>query len=850
MKTFWLVDGSSIAYRSHFAFIHNPLRNSKGQNTSAVFGFINSLLKLLSDKSPEYMCIAFDAPGPTFRHEQFKEYKITRPPTPSELPPQLSIIKNIVKVLGIKCIEKLGVEADDVIGTIAVTAKKEEFQVIIFADDKDFLQLESQEIEILSPKTFELIHCQEKLGISSTLIPDYLALTGDAVDNIPGVKGIGPKTAHKLLTELGGGLDTIYAKISEIESEKLRDTLVSSKEAAYFSKMLATIKTDVEIEDEISNMKVGQIDKEGLFPILRELEFYSIIKKLLPSSSSSQADESVATPARSDTISIDFKAVSVESDLDNFLSSVDKQDLPSGSQVSMVFKEQYFALSTGEATGVFKDELSKLITIMKSESIEKIVLDSKFLFHHFDVKGKVFDIGLAGYLLDPSLKEPSVEAMAIKWLGKSLPGSVDTEILGNSSQVCSALYPILKKELHNKGLDTIYNDVELPLANVLAEMEKVGVLIDKNYFSEEAKRLDVKINKIEESIYEEVGERFNLRSPSQLSHILFDKLNLPKSKHKKTHYSTEQEVLAELALVHPVPKKILEYRELFKLKSTYIDTIPTLADKNNRVHTRWQQTGTITGRLSSVNPNLQNIPNREIGKGFIAPDGYVIMDADYSQIELRILAGISKDSTLLESFNQEEDIHKKTAALIFHTPEKQVTTQQRNMAKVVNFGVIYGMGPYGLAQRLNIKPKEALEFITSYFLMYIGVKEWIDRQIESAKKNGYVETLLGRKRWLPNISSDKGRAKEFEERVAINAPLQGTAADMIKIAMIRIQPQLAKFNANIIIQVHDELVLEVPKDTVKPVKSLVKKEMENALSIGVPIEVKISTGDNWYSAHS
>lgn len=843
MKTFWLVDGSSIAFRSHFAFIRNPLRNSKGENTSAVFGFINSLVKLLDDKSPEYMCIAFDAPGPTFRHEQFKDYKITRQPTPSELPPQIAVIKNVIKTLGISVIEKMGVEADDVIGTIALKAKNEGFNVIIFADDKDFLQLESPEIEILSPKTFELIRCKEKLGVPSELIPDYLALIGDSVDNIPGVKGVGPKTAGKLLNEIGG-LDNIYADIKKIKNEKLEEKLLTSKETAYFSKMLATIKTDVELEEKISEMKVGEINKNALFETLRGLEFYSIIKKLLPQTEVKTPGNTILQTAKDATGTL-FSTASredVEKNIDKFLNSLDKR-------VSIIFKDPCFALSTTEKTGVFEGNTDKLSAVIGSENIEKIVLDSKALFRKFDVKGKAFDLGLAAYLLDPSLKDPSIDAMSIKWLGKSMPNHDNAEWPAIAARTSFDLYGILKKELHNKGLDTIYNDIELPLAEVLAEMEKKGALINKSYFSEEAGKLDEKIKEIEESIYGEVGERFNLRSPGQLSKILFEKLNLPKSKHKKTHYSTEQEVLAELALLHPLPKKILEYRELFKLKSTYIDTIPALADENGRVHTKWLQTGTITGRLSSVNPNLQNIPNKNIGRGFIAPPGCVIMDADYSQIELRILAGVSKDPVLLESFNNNEDIHKKTASLIFNTPEKQVTPQQRDMAKVVNFGIVYGMGPYGLAQRLDITPEEALTFITSYFLTYTGVRDWIDKQIESAKKNGYVETLLGRKRWLPNINLEKGRNKEFEERVAINAPLQGTAADMIKMAMIRIYPELKKFDASIIIQVHDELVLEVPENGIELVKELVKQKMENALDIGVPVVAQIDVGDNWASAH-
>ncbi|MDD5529661.1 MAG: DNA polymerase I [bacterium] len=863
MKTFWLVDGHSIAYRSYFAFMHNPLRNSKGENTSAVFGFINSLVKLLTEKKPEYMFVAFDAPHPTFRHEQFKDYKIQRPPTPSDLSSQFPIIKNVVEIMGVTLIEKPGVEADDIIGTVAIEARDKGFEVTIFADDKDFLQLESQGIKILSARTFEFVHCEEKLGIPPALVADYLALTGDSIDNIPGVYGIGPKNAQKLITEIGG-LDKIYDNISAVKGEKIKESLVKNKDNAYMSKMLATIKTDVDIGIDISEMTVKETNKEKLFNILRELEFYSLVKKLIPDSfevankdNTVKGKTKVATSkGEQSTLSIfsqipqkqEVPESALETDWDSFLKGI-------GDKVSVAFKDKGFALGTDKGKIVFsdgsdkKENLEKLNSIINNEDIEKITVDSKYLFHNFRVKGKVFDIGLAGYLLEPGVKEPSLEAMSIKWLGKTLVSSDAVDYLGKSVDVCTKAYPVLKAKLEEEGLNTIYNDIELPLAKILAGMEEKGVLINKKYFTDESEKLGIRINKIEESIYDDVGERFNLRSPSQLSKILFEKLNLPKSKHKKTHYSTEQDVLDELAKIHPLPKKILDYRELFKLKSTYIDTLPVLADENNRVHTIWQQTGTITGRLSSKDPNLQNIPDMEIKQGFIAPEGYVIMDADYSQIELRILAGVSRDDTLLEAFNNNEDIHKKTAGLIFNVPEEQVSQIQRNIAKVVNFGIVYGMGPFGLAQRLNILPEEALIFITSYFLTYPGVKNWIDKQIENAKKNGYVETILGRKRWLPNIGSEKGRSKEFEERVAINAPLQGTAADMIKIAMIKIQPQLKDFSANIIMQVHDELVLEVPENKIEEVKSLVKYEMENALDIGVPVVVGIGVGKDWHSAH-
>lgn len=824
MKTLWLIDGNSLAYRGFFAFIKKPLRNSQGQNTSAAFGFVNSLFKLLNEKQPKYLLITFDTGAPTFRHKQFDKYKATRPPIPTELLPQLPIIKKIVHSLGIKTLEIEGIEADDAIGTVARMATQQGWEVIIFSEDKDFLQLEGPKLKIFNPRTFEFIYAKDKLGIQSERVSDLLALTGDTIDNIPGVPGIGPKTATDLILAFGS-VEEIIANANKIEKEKLREAIKDYKDQIILSKALATIETNCDIKIKLEELGKKQPDESTLFSIFRELGFLSIMKKLKP------------TSPKEYTIG----------NLDELLNSIT-------SEVSLFFFDSYFSLTNrdGEAF-VFRDAQNKLNKIMQNPKIKKITPNSKLLFAKFDVHGEVFDLSLASYLLKPDLKEHSIDNLAIEWLGKPLSDLKSDMInsLGERAEVSYTLSKVLEEELKTKDLYTLFNELEVPLARVLADMEKTGVLIDRDYFHQESMALEIQINEIEYQIYSNVGIKFNLRSPAQLSEVLFERLKFPKPRRTsgKTHYSTDQSVLTELAKNYDLPKKILLYRELFKLKSTYIDAIPALADDNNRVHTTWQQTVTATGRLSSTNPNLQNIPKQETRKGFIAPDGWVILSADYSQIELRILASVSGDPTLIEAFTQGKDIHTETAALIFNLSKSQVTKAERERAKAVNFGIVYGMGPYGLSQRLGIGVEEAATFIASYFTTYPKVKEWIDNTLNFVRQTKYVTTLMGRKRWLSGINSDNIRVREAEERAAINAPIQGSAADMIKIAMIRIHEKLKNINSHLIMQVHDELVLEVPKSEIEVAKEIVTNEMETALPLNVPVVVEIGIGKNWYEAH-
>ncbi len=830
-KTLWLIDGNSLACRGYFAFIRNPLKNARGENTSAVFGFMSAFFKLLNKKNPEYLLVSFDAKGKTFRHHQFKEYKATRQKLPNDFFSQIPVIKHILDLMSIQTLALEGVEADDVIGTLAKLAKQEGFETIIFSEDKDFLQLESQEIKIFNPRTFEFTYAQEKLNIPSKWVPDFLAFTGDSIDNIPGVPSIGPKTAAKLINKFGG-VDEILSNLSKIEKERLRNVIEENKEQLLISRELTTLKLDCDIKTKTEDLKIGKRDEPALISIFRELEFFSLIRKLKIT---------------------EVKECKLEEDLNDFSNSIKEK-------ISIVFFDSYFSIAYNEnKVLVFKGKEKELAGLMEVTKIKKITPDSKKLLGKFNSAKEIFDLKLASYLLKPDMKNSSLDNLATFWLGDTL-STLDFKKkefseqelinwLGERAIISYKLHKVLKEKLEKENLYKLFCEIEVPLTQVLANMEEIGVLIDRDYFAKESSIIEVRLNEVEKGIYKDAGEEFNIRSPLQISHILFEKLGYPKSKHKKKGYSTDQKVLSELAKNYEIPKKILEYRELFKLKSTYLDAIPALSDPTGRVHTTWQQTITTTGRLSSTNPNLQNIPKREIRKGFIAPPDWLILSADYSQIELRILASISGDTTLTEAFKQNKDIHTETASLIFDIPKSEVTENERKKAKVVNFGIVYGMGPYGLSQRLKIGVEESATFITSYFLTYHGVKKWIDELLNFARENEYVETLLGRKRWLSGINSDSTRIREFEERAAINSPIQGSAADMIKIAMIKVHERLKGFKSRIVMQVHDELVLEVYKEELNEIQELVRYEMENAIKLKVPIVVNIGTGNNWDEAH-
>ncbi|HID93748.1 MAG TPA: DNA polymerase I, partial [bacterium (Candidatus Stahlbacteria)] len=707
-------------------------------------------------------------------------------------------------------------------------------------------QLLSPRIKIMDPrdfKTYDESSAEAKLGIPPSRVTDFLALTGDAIDNIPGVAGIGPKTAVELIRKFGS-LEDIYNNLNRIEKNRIKELLNQYREEAFLSKDLVTIETNADIE--LKGLERREPDERRLFEILRELELFSIMKRL------STHKE---------------KNFEISESAEVFLNEVKDK-------IGIVFlpkqyeNSNFFSLSIekGQAS-VFRGDLSPLKAILSNPKILKITPDVKSLFSKFDVQGEVFDTLLASYLLKPGIKEHSLEYLGLQYLGVSLASLQDllgkgrtkkrigelspkllANYLGERASIILELEERLKGELKDKALYELLVNVEIPLAKVLSNMERNGVLIDRNYFKNESARLAKELEILEHEIYELAGEQFNIRSPKQIAHILFKKLGLPHAKRTKTGYSTDFDTLTKLAQQYELPRKILEYREFFKLKSTYIDAIPALADPvTDRVRTTWTQTVTATGRLSSVNPNLQNIPKKEIRKGFIAPKRSVILACDYSQIELRIVASLSEDTRLMEAFKNNEDIHAKTAQLIFN----ETGDKARRKAKVVNFGIIYGMGPYGLSKELNISVGEADLFIRTYFLTYPGVKAWIDNTLKEAHEKGYVSTILGRRRYFDEINSENVRTREFEERAAINAPVQGSAADMIKVAMINIDKEFNKqgLKTKMIMQVHDELVFEVPEEELDEVKDLVKEKMETAIPLRVPVVVDMGVGKNWYEAH-
>ncbi len=828
-----LIDGNSLAYRAFYAFIKNPLRNSRGENTSAAFAFTNSVLKLLREYDPEYVGLAFDTKAPTFRHEQFVEYKAKRPKMPDELTPQIRWIRDIGKNLGIETLEIPGYEADDIMATLTKLAEKKGLTVILVTSDKDLLQLVSDRVTVLDtrPKQ-EILYTRdrvvEKFGVLPEKIPDYLALVGDAIDNIPGVPGIGDKTARELLGKFGS-LEGIYENLSKIQKPKLKETLEKHREQAFFARELARLRFDAPVHLNLEALRRRRPDRKKLFEIFRKLEFASLMAEMaeyppvphvqegIPSS-----DSLGALPVF--TVSGDEIVIAAKPD------TIWRVPFEKGVEL-LREKKAWGCFSSKE---VVKTLLKKGITDVQPE----------------------FDVTLAEYLLEPGKPRYDLDFVAMEKLGYKIHDEPGKRAL-EEVFVASSLRESLLEELREKELIELYRDIELPLARVLALMELRGILVDRDYLQEMGRKLDQKLLELIQRIYDLAGETFNINSPRQLSTILFEKLKLPPVKKTKTGYSTDSEVLAKLAEIHELPRALLEYRELYKLKSTYVNSLIQLIDEEDgRIHPTFNQTGTSTGRLSCSNPNLQNIPIRsdigkELRRGFIATPGYLFVSADYSQVELRILAHISGDENLIKAYEQDADIHRKTASLILGKPESEITELDRRKAKVVNFGITYGMSPYGLAKELNISQEEASQIIYAYFATYPRVRDWIQETLNFARRYGYVTTLLGRRRYVPDILSSNKAVREFSERIAINAPIQGTAADLIKKAMVDIQREIEKrgLDMHLLLQIHDELLFEVKEGLLEEAKALIKEKMEGALKLRVPLKVEIGIGKNWLEAH-
>ncbi|MFV1950436.1 MAG: DNA polymerase I [Nitrospinota bacterium] len=887
-KRLYLIDGSSYIYRAFFA-IRQYLSNSKGLPTNAIYGFAVMLLKILREQGPDYLAIVFDAKGKTFREEEYAGYKAHRPSMPDDLVPQIPYIHELVKAFNIPVLQIEGYEADDIIGTIAKRAEKEGYQVTIVSGDKDLMQLISPNVKMLDTlknRLFGEKEVIEKFGVEPKRVVEVMALAGDTSDNIPGVPGIGPKTATALIKRFED-VETLLYNAEKVDSARIKEKLLRYKDQARLSRKLCTLVTDMDIDINIDDLKKKGIKQAEVIKLFKELEFASFLKELTPQEDVSDKDYRIILKREDFKRLIErlkgAKGFSID------LETTHKEPVRAtivGISISLKENEAFYIPVRHDYQGVPEQldseyVLSMLKPILEDRDIEKygqnikydmIVLSSAGIH----LKGVAFDTMIASYLINPSKHNHNLEDIALEHLNYRMTSysevagkgakeigfqEVDIQDAANYScedaDITFKLTNILSPLLEKNGVARLYHEVELPLIDVLAEIEINGVKIDKDFMEEMSNRLEREINQYVSRIHAIAGEEFNINSPKQLSAILFDKLRIKPVKRTKTGYSTDVKVLEELAIQHDLPADILVYRQLMKLKSTYVDALPAMINPSSRrIHASFNQTVTATGRLSSSDPNLQNIPirteiGREIRKGFIAESGWIIVSADYSQIELRILAHVSGDEVLLEAFKKGEDIHIRTAVEVFGVFPEMITPEMRRVAKVVNFGIIYGISPYGLSRDLRVSQKKAREFIERYFSLYRKVKEYIDMTIKEAYENGYVTTLLQRRRYLPDLENKNRKVKEFAERTAINTPIQGSAADLIKMAMINISRRMKREGliSKMILQVHDELVFEVPIDEKETMIKLVREEMEGGMELSIPITVDIHWGDNWNEAH-
>ena len=868
-----LIDGNSLIYRAYYA-LPTTLATSAGQVTNAVYGFTSMLIKLLKDEEPDVVIVAFDSAAPTFRHERFEEYKAHREPAPNELISQFPLVKEVLQVLNIPIFEMNGFEADDILATLAAKAEAENNDVIIVTGDKDALQLVDKHIKIMTTKkgisdivVYDEHKVKERYGVSPKQFADYLGLKGDPSDNIPGVPGIGEKTASKLIHEFES-IENLYQNLDAVESKRWREMLAEHEAEAKLSKKLAILERDIPIDVDFRECRLGTWDEEKIRDLFSKLEFFSLLGRLL-------SQERVRKESK--TKSYEIAELKKQEDLDRLSSDIarSKQLAIAMSTTGERSVEQEilaiaFAASENKVYTYIRsinglsihEVLESIKPYLESKSILKISHDVKKIFlalWNASIKpnGFIFDSMIAAYLLNPERADYPIDELAAINLGIALEKDVEKKRLADEAIAVLKIKPKLEEQLREKGVLKLFEEVEMPLVPVLAKMEYMGVGIDVGLLENLSKEVDVFLENIENEIYSLAGEEFNINSPQQLGHILFDKLGLPHVKKTKTGYSTDATVLQKLALVHPIVEKIIAYRELAKLKSTYIDALPKLiSPKTRRLHTTFNQTITATGRLSSSNPNLQNIPIRtELGQrireAFVpSRRGDRFLSADYSQIELRLLAYYSDEPILIKAFKEDRDIHEATAMEVFGVQPEQVTAQMRRIAKIVNFGVLYGMSPYGLSDRLNIPLPEAKAFIDRYFNSLPRVKEFVHTAIEKAREKGYAETLLGRKRYIPELRSSNTNIRSLGERFAVNTPLQGTAADIIKLAMVRIDKQLdeKKLKTRMVLQVHDELIFEVPAEEIEIASELVKTVMENVYSLKVGLKIDISIGYNWKEA--
>lgn len=887
-----LVDGHSILNRAFFGI--PDLTNSEGLHTNAVYGFLNILFKILDEEQPDYLTVAFDVHAPTFRHKMYDAYKGTRKPMADELRQQVPLMKEMLTAMGVTIVEKEGYEADDLLGTIAKQSEEQGLEVSIVSGDRDLLQLASDHIKIRIPKTkrtgteiedYLAKDVVEKYQVTPLQFIDVKALMGDSADNIPGVPGIGEKTATALIVSYGS-IENAHDHLEEIKPNRAKQNLSEHYDMAQMSKELATIEIHAPIEYSLEDAKLGNLFTEEAYLMCKRLEFKNMLSRFDIDAPKNLAEEHFTFVTDKKQISDIFKKAKKAGHIGCCLlpgegiitEQLSLFEQPKEQQViegmSIAFSEEdIYYLSAG--TEVSAEELLEEIRELSGGQTKVSVMDLKETLKTLPLpeNDRYFDASVAAYLLNPLKNDYPYEDLAKDYAGLMIPSK--TDLLGKESPVkakqakpeaflkyiCYMAYipwktrDRLLEELNNTGMQTLYDTIELPLVYTLSDMEKEGVHVDAEELKRYGGELAAQIEVLEKEIYEGAGETFNINSPKQLGHILFEKLEMPYGKKTKTGYSTAADVLEKLAVEYPLVSKILEYRQLAKLKSTYADGLANFIEEDGRIHTNFQQTVTATGRLSSTDPNLQNIPirmelGRMIRKVFLPKDGYVFVDADYSQIELRILAHMSGDEMLIQAYREAQDIHRMTASQVFHTPFEEVTDLQRRNAKAVNFGIVYGISSFGLSQDLSISKKEAQEYIERYFESYPKIKEFLDGCVEKAKKDGYSVTMFGRRRPLPEISSSNFMQRSFGERIAMNAPIQGTAADIIKIAMNRVHRRLIDegLKSRLLLQVHDELLIETAPDEVDEVKKILDEEMKGAADLSVELEIDTHTGKNWYEA--
>lgn len=865
MKKLLILDSNSILNRAFYGVRY--LSAKDGTPTNAIYGFLNILLKLIKEQEPDYICAAFDVKAPTFRHKQYEGYKAQRKPMPEGLAAQMPLAKDVLRAMGVTILEKEGYEADDIIGTVARLCEESEISCFIATGDKDDLQLTSDKTKVILTVTksgynetiiYDDKAVKEKYHVTPTEFIDVKALMGDPSDNIPGVKGVGEKTAMSLI-EKHHSIEYIYENIDGIGLKgAMLQKMKDGRKMAFMSKELATINRNTPIEFNAEECVFDGFENNGeLYEILKRLELNSIIKKLdLSGGDNVKENEDI------------FK---------DFSYQVGDKNMINGDKVTVVLDFDGDNISSAAVgagnNAVVLNEQDDIKELLEDDSIAKVMFDVKEaivkLNGRIDIKNISDDTAIAAYLVDPAKNEYTIEKLASEYFGTviekpevkqlSLLDDVETdrsEYLAKCAVALGVLNECIGDKIKENGQEKLYQEVELPLVTVLAHLEINGFLVDDNQLKEFADKLGEKIDALTNEIYMLAGEEFNINSPKQLGVILFEKLELKPVKKTKTGYATNADVLEKLRDKHPIVNFIMEYRQLAKLKSTYCDGLTAVVNPNtHRIHSVFTQTVTVTGRLSSTEPNLQNIPTRtelgrEIRKMFVAKDGYVLVDADYSQIELRVLAHIANDETMINAFRNNEDIHAVTASQVLGIPLEDVTKEQRSSAKAVNFGIVYGIGEFSLAQDLHISVKEAKAYIESYLEKYHGVRNYMESIKEQAKKDGYVKTMLNRIRYIPELKSPNYNIRQFGERVALNTPIQGTAADIIKLAMVRVDNRLINegLKSKLILQVHDELIVEAHKDEVDKVKQILSEEMQNAMELNVPLKVDMSTGHSWYDA--